>query len=135
MSARLDEANEWLYLAGEDLRAAELLSKEGIFSLACFHAQQCAEKTLKAIIVFKEGHSKRIHDLNELLETCISLVGNELRSFEEALNFLNAFYAPARYPDAMPGALEGRLPNKEDAAEAICTAEQLYAAVSKIVDQ
>jgi HEPN domain-containing protein len=43
---------EWIIKADEDYYAAEYLyekSKEKFSSIICFHAQQCAEKYLKAI--------------------------------------------------------------------------------------
>ena len=64
-------ASEWMHFAGEDLHAAELLFKEGMYGLACFHAEQCAEKSLKACILYHGSFFRKIHDLNELVETCV----------------------------------------------------------------
>ena len=41
---------EWLRLALEDSKTAQVLFKESIWSHACFHAQQAVEKGLKALI-------------------------------------------------------------------------------------
>lgn len=43
------EAERWLMTAKEDLLVAETLSSAGIHAPACFHAQQAAEKALKAL--------------------------------------------------------------------------------------
>ncbi len=43
------EAERWLLTAKEDLLATETLASAGIYALACFHAQQAAEKALKAL--------------------------------------------------------------------------------------
>jgi len=133
MNAPLDETKEWLYFAGEDIRSAHLLNKEGIFSQACYHAQQCAEKSLKAYVVWKGGQVKRTHDLNVLMNECRSLGGNELSVSEEGLDYLNKFYVPMRYPDAFLGSLPEGLPTDEDAHEVIETAEQIYDVVQRIV--
>lgn len=50
---RLAEAERWLRYAREDLQAAEVLAERGVAPRqACFHAQQAAEKAIKAIFVF-----------------------------------------------------------------------------------
>jgi HEPN domain-containing protein len=47
-------AKEWLSYANTDLIGAKALADmgENFFPLAAFHAQQCAEKALKAYLVF-----------------------------------------------------------------------------------
>ena len=43
----------WLRYAKDDLRTAEMLSEQGgVPRISCFHAQQAAEKSIKAIFVF-----------------------------------------------------------------------------------
>ena len=52
---RSEIIRQWVRKAENDLRNAEhtLTMKEGCpFDLVCFHAQQCAEKYLKAWLVF-----------------------------------------------------------------------------------
>ncbi|NCD34898.1 MAG: HEPN domain-containing protein [Spartobacteria bacterium] len=43
------EAVRWLTTAQEDLKAAQLLKDQKMYSHSCFLAQQCAEKALKAL--------------------------------------------------------------------------------------
>jgi HEPN domain-containing protein len=45
----LYEATRWLETAIEDLEAAQVLLEREKFSHACFLAQQCGEKSLKAL--------------------------------------------------------------------------------------
>jgi len=54
-NARREEAGEWLRVAGDDLRLAEtaLTLVPPITGLALYHAQQVAEKALKAYLVFR----------------------------------------------------------------------------------
>ncbi|MBI2901862.1 MAG: HEPN domain-containing protein [Planctomycetes bacterium] len=45
------EAARWLAQAGEDLVVAEKLRELGHHFASCFHAQQSAEKALKAALI------------------------------------------------------------------------------------
>jgi len=57
----------WLRYAEEDLRSAEILLKQGgVPRISCFHAQQAAEKAIKAIFVFLQVDFPFTHDLNRL---------------------------------------------------------------------
>ena len=51
----------WLTQAGQDLEAARILAASGHCNLACFHAQQGAEKAAKAstIIAAVQEHLPR----------------------------------------------------------------------------
>jgi HEPN domain-containing protein len=42
-------AERWLATAEEDLRAAHALAEAGLHAHACFAAQQCGEKAVKAL--------------------------------------------------------------------------------------
>ena len=59
---------EWVAKAENDLRsAAHLLKMDDCPTDAvCFHAQQCAEKYLKALLVAQGIEFRKIHDLGEL---------------------------------------------------------------------
>jgi HEPN domain-containing protein len=73
-------------------------------NVACFHAQQAAEKALKAWLVALSGDVAREHMMQNLLAELNALgvpVTNELS--EDALA-LGKFYTTTRYPDALGGA-------------------------------
>lgn len=56
----------WFKKAESDLKTAEhiLTLKESCpFDIVCFHAQQCAEKYLKALLVFRSIDFPKTHDL------------------------------------------------------------------------
>jgi HEPN domain-containing protein len=59
------DAAEWLGFAAADLRAAKLLITDtGVpFRIACFHAQQAAEKAMKAVLVAEATPFRRTHDI------------------------------------------------------------------------
>ena len=44
---------DWYYEARDDLEAALDLMKLGRYSKACYFSQQCAEKALKALLIYK----------------------------------------------------------------------------------
>ncbi len=64
---------------------------------ACFHAQQCAEKYLKARLCEADIAFSKIHDLVALLELVLD-VEPEWESFHEELAFLSHFAVAFRYP-------------------------------------
>jgi HEPN domain-containing protein len=51
--------------------------------------------------------------------------------YKEKLEFLDKFYVPTRYPDALPGSLPEGLPNKEDAEKAVESAKEVVDFVKK----
>jgi len=79
--------------AGRELRAR----KAPNFDAACFHAQQCAEKYLKALLQEKSIPFGKTHNLIALLEQLLAADPN----WEEArshLEYLTAFSVIFRYP-------------------------------------
>jgi hypothetical protein len=56
--------------AGRELRAR----KSPNYDAVCFHAQQCAEKYLKAVLQETDRHIPKIHNLIELMLLCIEPV-------------------------------------------------------------
>lgn len=63
----------------------------------CFHAQQCAEKYLKARLSKAEIHFTKIHDLVALLELVLA-VEPIWEDFRTDLAFLSDFAVNFRYP-------------------------------------
>ena len=90
---------------------------QGIYNLACFHAHQAVEKTLKAALAERGKTPPRTHSLTDLTQqVCAAwaLDGSGLETASE----LDDFYIPTRYPDALPGSLPDGLPVASDAREA-----------------
>jgi hypothetical protein len=76
MSPRDDlaaETREWLIRASADLRACVTLIAADLPSEALFHAQQCAEKAMKALLAWREITFGKTHDLGELKQRCLPL--------------------------------------------------------------
>jgi HEPN domain-containing protein len=97
----IEEAQAWLRKAQSDLRAIEILIKNSDFppDIVCYHAQQMAEKALKALLTAYGVPFPKTHDLvflNHLLPSTID-VGVE----PQALAELSYFAVESRYPGEM----------------------------------
>jgi HEPN domain-containing protein len=102
MSGRLDLARlvaQWASKADHDFRNAEYtltLQEDCPFDTVCFHAQQCAEKYLKALLLRAGGEPPRTHDLRLLLQRLPADVAVLFRM--EDMVELNRYSIEARYP-------------------------------------
>ncbi|MGE5553953.1 MAG: HEPN domain-containing protein [Betaproteobacteria bacterium] len=91
-------AHSYLVKADQDLSALRYLA--GITDVADeivgFHAQQCVEKALKALLIWKGIPFRRTHDLAELLDL---LIDHNIPLPEEIqdVDFLNPFAVEFRY--------------------------------------
>jgi HEPN domain-containing protein len=79
------------------------------YDSACFHAQQCAEKYLKARLCQAGQTFVKIHDLVALLEQALAAEPS-WDGYREDLAFLSAFAVAFRYP--------GEAADKESARDA-----------------
>ena len=54
---------EWLFKAGQDIRSASILrgAEDPVLDIAIYHAQQGAEKALKAYLTVKDQEIDRTH--------------------------------------------------------------------------
>ena len=61
---------EWMDHAGSDLRLAHLAAGDESIKReqVCFHAQQAAEKAIKAVLLSQQVDFPLTHDIEELLE-------------------------------------------------------------------
>jgi HEPN domain-containing protein len=90
---------QWLAYGGEDLRLARhgLTMPGGCsYRLIAYHAQQCAEKHLKAYLVFHRIDFPYTHNITRLLELCAGQ-GEWVEALHEAEE-LTPFAITARYP-------------------------------------
>jgi HEPN domain-containing protein len=64
----LPEVRAWVSKAEGDFKNIELVmpSEDAPFDTVCFHAQQAAEKYLKALLTFRGVPFGKTHDLSEL---------------------------------------------------------------------
>ena len=91
---------EWVSKAEGDLSTAERelrARKKPNYDAACFHAQQCAEKYLKAILQEKGITFGKTHNLVALLDQALAAVSS-LELLRPDLQRLNLYAVQFRYP-------------------------------------
>ena len=90
----------WVAIAEEDFAIAQsaLRRKHPFTYSACFHAQQCAEKYLKALLISRKQKFSKVHDLLVLNNQCAA-VGILLGMDTTQLDTLSGYGVRARYPD------------------------------------
>jgi HEPN domain-containing protein len=122
--ALVAEVHAWLSKAGKDLGAAEYeLQADPPFSDdIVFHAQQAAEKSLKAFLSWHRVPFRKTHNLIELGEACCRIDGS-LEPLLRRAAPLTEYAWKFRYPGDPEDA------TAEDAAEALATARHVFDAV------
>ena len=109
---RSDEAAAWLQFAADDLDTARVLlgAMPSRVRQSLFHAQQTAEKSLKAFLIWHEQQFPLTHDLSRLPRLCVSIDSGIATGVEPALD-LTQFAARFRYPgeDDVPSIEEAQL--------------------------
>lgn len=122
MRDKFDHARGWFLKAESELNTAGcLLESAGPYDTACFHAQQGAEKYLKALLASMEQPIPRTHNLEELQQLCMTLVPT-LGLADLDLAELTPYAVQLRYDFEF-------WPDRETAAQALHLAERLRTAV------
>lgn len=118
-------ATRWLRYAMEDLAEAEAMVQRPQYAPrhACFLAQQGAEKSLKAVLVFLQIDPPRSHNLNALRN--LIPPNWPLTQQYPDLTDLTEWAVEARYPGEWPD------PAAEQAEDAVRQARALYDAVER----
>lgn len=90
---------EWIEKAEGDYKVSmnEQSAEEAVYDAVCFHAHQCIEKYMKAILVEKGKSFEKIHDLELLLKQCKQFIP-ELEKERDVLIWLTQFSVRVRYP-------------------------------------
>jgi HEPN domain-containing protein len=103
MKQRADVVRGWLRRASSDAPAVGSLLRDGNLDVACFHAQQAAEKYLKAFLIYNGRQFPFTHNLAEHVELCAA--GDpSFRSL--AFSRLAPYAVELRYDDAFAPSLE-----------------------------
>jgi len=115
---------QWIEKAEHDLRNAEhtlKLKKNCPFDTVCFHAQQCAEKYLKALLVARGIAFPKTHDLRAIIQLAPAEI--ELGLQMDLLFILTQYAVDARYPE------EEEQITRQEAKQAVAVARQVREAV------
>lgn len=96
---RRDWSKRWISFAEGDLAAARILlnAKDCPAWATAFHAQQCAEKALKAVLVLKAEEIPLTHSISMLLDCCEE-IGYTLTPELRAAGTLTEFGVNLKYP-------------------------------------
>lgn len=124
MSSPAADWRNWAKKADEDRQAIRLLQAgpDVPWSAVCFHAQQAAEKYLKAYLVSRDAEPEKIHSLDHLLVECLRF-DPQLTSLKDDCVALTDYAVDIRYPDIA-------LPDEERLArEAVAMADRICAAI------
>lgn len=118
---------EWLAKAANDLKNAEhtlqIPDDECPFDTVAFHAQQCAEKSLKALLAYHRVDFQKIHDVGQLLHLC-TMAPALVRELD-AIDRLNPYAVEARYPGGWEPI------HRAEAQDAAALARKVYEAVRR----
>ena len=123
----LSKVMGWLGYAEDDLRLAKntlkTMGDKCPYHLVAYHAQQSAEKCLKAFLIFHNIDFPYTHDISRLLELCAKKANwtQDIQDAEE----LTLYAITARYPE------ESEEVTPEDAHRAIAIAEEVRKIIHK----
>jgi HEPN domain-containing protein len=102
MKTQADLVKGWLRKADSDVTTASLcIEREQALDTACFHAQQAAEKCLKAYLTAYVIEFPFVHNLEKLIELCaqrdasffdIKAIGQELTPYAVELRYDAEFW-------------------------------------------
>jgi HEPN domain-containing protein len=118
---------EWVTKAEGDLRAAVYLlepREDQPTEAVCFHAQQCAEKYVKALLVFRSTDFPKTHDL-EKLTALLPVALRPRLTIQEQRRFIG-YATAARYPGS------GEIPLAE-ARRAVALARRLRREIRRVL--
>jgi len=118
------EARRWLLQAEQDLDDAEFNLSGKRYNVACFLAQQSAEKALKAYLFSKGAEEVWGHSVAELCKDAQTF-DSEFIQLETKAAPLDKYYIPTRYPNALPGGIPSKAFDENDAKNAICLAKEV----------
>ncbi|MDI7269281.1 MAG: HEPN domain-containing protein [Myxococcota bacterium] len=127
------EATRWLRQAERDLDDARYLLAGDRYGLACFVAQQAAEKALKAFLYAAGAEEVWGHSVADLCSEATALDA-AFDALRPTLAPLDKFYVPTRYPDGLPGGIPAEAFSRADAEGALSMAATAVEAVRRALE-
>ena len=100
---RLELVRQWLGKAEEDFAVAQHLAAAQVlfYGAAGFHAQQAAEKFIKALLVRFQVEFPKTHDLDQLIDL-VATIDNGLSDSLRNAASLTPYAVEVRYPSESP---------------------------------
>ena len=122
-----NDPRDWFAKAEKDRSAAILiLSDPGLADIACYHAQQCAEKYLKGHLKRRAVPFRWAHDLTYLVDLCdkAEKQPGTFAGLRDDAEWLTRAADASRYPgDGVPAS------SADDARKALAFADRIRALV------
>lgn len=111
---------QWLAKAGADLRASRHLlgGAASLSYAAAFHAQQAAEKFLKAVLVWHQIEFPKTHEMGRLVDL-VRMADATLADLVADAAALTPYGVEMRYPGDLPE------PTPTEAREAVAVSERV----------
>lgn len=129
--ARIEDARAWLGRAQLDLRVADLelgTPEAGLWGDVAFHAQQAAEKALKAFLALHDQPFRKTHSIEEIGRACTA-IAPRLGKFVDAAAPLTEFAWKFWYPGDVSD------PTREEAERAVAVARELVLTVKALLEE
>ena len=116
-----DAVREWIQKAENDLKIGrdEMSTEEPVTDMVCFHMQQCAEKYLKAFLIFHNREYPRTHRLGVLVTLCAKIDPAFESLVSEGVDRLTPYATTLRYSE------DFYVPPLEETERAIALAEKV----------
>ena len=130
MDNNLTEAHRWLQQAQHDVRAAAHSRKGGFHEIACFLAQQAAEKALKAFLYAQGERPVLGHATHLLVQRCAAYQPKYL-DLLDGCRRLDQFYIATRYPNGIPDGIPHDVYTGDQADEAVSISHSILDAVAR----
>ncbi len=116
-----DDPRTWVAKAESDLLNIRnnLRAEQVPWDTVCYHAQQSAEKMLKAFVVSRGQTVSRTHDLPALLADAVA-AGGPLEALRSDCRLLTRYAVVLRCPGGLGE------PSEQEGRQAVAAAERIY---------
>lgn len=119
-----DRPERWLKQADHDIEDAKFCSEGGRHALACFLAQQAAEKIVTAYLYGRGADDVWGHSLSDLCEDAMAFDPG-FDALKPTAALLDKYFEMTRYPTGLPGGIPAEAYDREDAVRAVQIANEV----------
>lgn len=116
------EGLRWVEQAEADRRGAQLLLDGASYHLACFVAQQLAEKAIEAFLYAQGEELVTGHSVEALCRWAAEFDA-DFEQLRQKIAPLDGYYIPTRYPNGLPDSIPARVYTRRSAEEALHLAD------------